>query len=79
MKVPQIPHYVPEQEIIRTEIKFLLRKGVIVGASIVSDDFVSTVFTKTKKSSIFILNDFVVYKYFNMESFLDVFRIIKKR
>ena len=62
MKVPQIPHYVPEQEIIRTEIKFLLRKGVIVGASIVSDDFASTVFTKIKKSSTFILNDFVVYK-----------------
>ena len=46
LKVPQIPYCVSEQEIINTEIKFLLRKRVIVEASRESGDFVSTVFTR---------------------------------
>ena len=85
LKVRQILHCVSEQEIITTEIKSLLRKGVIVESSRESGDFISTVFTRKKKSgtSSFILNlkylnNFVVYKYFKMESILDVFKIIKK-
>ena len=54
-------------------------------ASKESVDFISTVFTRKKNSGIFrfilnlkYLNDFVVYKYFKIESILDVFKIIKK-
>ena len=85
LKVPQIPHCVSEQEIITTEIKSLLRKGVIVEISRESGYFISTVFTRKKKSGTirFILNlkyldNFVVYKHFKMESILGVFKIIKK-
>ena len=49
LKVPQIPHCVSEQESIIAEIKSLLRKGVIVEASRVSDDFISTVFHQEKE------------------------------
>ena len=85
LKVPQIPHCVSEQEIITTEIKSLLRKGVIVESSRESGYFISTVFTRKKKSGTvrFILNlkyldNFVMYKHFKMESILGVFKIIKK-
>ena len=43
LTVPQIPHCASEQEIITTEIKYLLRKGVIVEGSSESGDFISTV------------------------------------
>ena len=50
-----------------------------------SGDFISTVFTRKKKSGTFrfilnskYLNNFVVYKHFKMESILDVFKIINK-
>ena len=84
LKLPQIPHCVSEQEIITTEIKSPLRKGVNVEGSRESGDVISTVFTKKKKSGTlkFILNlkylNFVVYKHFEMEPILDVFKIIKK-
>ena len=85
LKVPRIHHCVSEQEIITTEIRFLLRKGVIVANSRESGDFIPTVFTRKKKSGIFrfilnlkYLNNFVLYKHFKMESILDVFKIIKK-
>ena len=85
LKVPQILHCVSEQEIITTEIKSLLRKGVIVESSRESGDFISTVFTRKKKSGTFrfilnlkYLNNFTVYKHFKMESILDIFKIIKK-
>ena len=63
LKVPQIPHCVSEQEIITTEIRSLLRKGIIVESSRESGDLISTVFTRKKKSVTFrfILN----LKYFN--------------
>ena len=84
LKVPQVPHCVSEQEIITTEIKSLLKKGVIVGGSRESGDFISAVFTREKKSGTFrfilnlkYFNNFVVYKYFKMESILDVFKIGK--
>ena len=84
LKVPQVPHCVSQQEIITTEIKSLLRKGVIVGSSRESGDFISTVFTREKKSGTFrfilslnYFNNYVVYKHFKMESILDVFKIRK--
>ena len=81
LKVPQIPHCVSEQEVINTEILY----KVLVESSRKSGDFISTVFTRKKKSGTFrfilnlkYLNNFVVYKHFKMESILDVFKIIKK-
>ena len=71
LKVPQIPHCVSDQEIISTEIKSLLRKGVIVEDSRKSVDFISTYFARKNKSGTFrfilnlkCLNDFAMYKYF---------------
>ena len=50
-----------------------------------SGNFISTAFTRKKKSGTFRfflnlkwLNNFVVYKHFKMESILDIFKIIKK-
>ena len=85
LKVPLIPHCVSDQEIISTEIKSLLRKGVIVEDSRKSVDFISTYFARKNKSGTFrfilnlkCLNDFAMYKYFKMESILGVFKIIKE-
>ena len=41
LKVPQVLHSVSEQKIITTEIKSLLRKGVITEGSWESGDFIS--------------------------------------
>ena len=65
-------------------VKKLFNKGLIVECSRETDDFVSTVFARQKKGGTFItilnlkyLNEFVQYQHFKMESFLDVFKIIK--
>ena len=70
LKVLQIPHCVSEKEIIAIEIKSLLRKEVIVEASRESGNFISTVFTRKRKSGIFrfilnlkYLNDLAVLKH----------------
>ena len=53
LKVPQILHCVSEQEIITTEIKSLLRKGVIVESSRESGDFISPGKRKVVPSDLF--------------------------
>ena len=85
LRVPQISHCVSEEEIISAQIESLIRKRVIVEASRKSGGFISTVLTRKIKSGTFRfiwnlkhLTDFVVYKHFEMESILDVFKIIKK-
>ena len=71
-------------EIITQELKKLLNEGVIVECSRETGDFVSTIFIRQKKDGTFgtilnlkYLNQFVQYQHFNMESLLEVFKIIK--
>ena len=82
--VSNIPHDMLETELITQEVKKLLSKVVIVECSKETGHFVSTVFTRRKKDGTFrtilnlkYLNEFVQYQHFKMESFLDVFKVIK--
>lgn len=85
LKIPRIPHSGSKKKNISIENKSILRKEVIAEGSRKSANFISAVFTRKKKSGVlrFILNlkhlnSFVAYKYFKMESILDVFKIVNK-
>ena len=82
--VRQINHRKPEIEIIEKEIAKLLQKRVIYKCGRVSDDFVSSIFTRPKQDgshrmilNLKRLNQNVEYKHFKMESLLNVLNIIK--
>ena len=84
LKIPRIPPSASEKNNISIEIKSILKK-FIGEVSMKLHNFISTVFTRKKKSGTlrFILNlkhlnSFVAYKHFKMESILDVFKIINE-
>ena len=71
-----------ETEVITQEVKKLWRKGVNVQCFRETGDFVSTVFTRQKKTGTFgtllnlkYLNEFVQYQQFKMESLLDILKL----
>ena len=73
-----------EINIIDLEILKLLGKGVIHQTTRCKGDFLSSIFTRPKKDgsrgmilNLSVLNEFVVYQHFKMESLHDVQNIIK--
>ena len=73
-----------ESQIIETEIKKLLNKGVIVSTDRETDDFISPIFLREKKDgshrmilNLKALNKSIVYHHFKMDTLGSVIRLIR--
>lgn len=74
-----------ESEVIDQEIKNLLNIGAVVEASYETNQFLSSIFVRPKKSGEYRvilnlknLNEYVVYHYFKMDTFESAVNLIKK-